>query len=84
MNTITLELPESLAAAVSTPEGMARVRALIEAEFGGEELDPELVARGRRGAADFAEGRHSALEESRARATQALNQKIEDDKRRGA
>jgi hypothetical protein len=78
MSTITLELPEDLAAAVATPEGMRRVREMIEAEFGGQDLplNPELLARGKRGATDLAEGRFSSLAESQARAEAALEEQI--------
>ena len=45
MNTITLELPDELAAAVATPEGMKRVRQMIEAEFGTPLGEAVMVVR---------------------------------------
>lgn len=40
MSTVTMELPDELAAQLTTPEGMARARAAVLAAF-GLETDPQ-------------------------------------------
>jgi len=67
MSTITMELPDAVAAQLATEEGMARAKSAVLAAFSMEvstELDEETLAGLRRGLEDIAEGRTSSLEEA--------------------
>ncbi|WP_395142120.1 hypothetical protein [Armatimonas sp.] len=46
MSTITLELPDNIAAQLTTPEGMAIARAAIIAEFAHDVNDAEMETKG--------------------------------------
>ncbi len=78
---ISTELEEQLAAALATPEGMKQALLLLEAEFGKPPiapLDPEMIARGKRGMADIAAGRTCSPEEFHERASAALAARIRE------
>lgn len=65
MSTITMELPDAVAAQLATEEGMARAKSAVLAAFGMEvstEPDEETLAGLRRGLEDITAGRTSSLE----------------------
>jgi hypothetical protein len=67
MSNLTIEaVPDELVALASTPEGMARVRAVVLDAFGmgDEEFDEETLGRMRRGMADVEAGRTYSFEEA--------------------
>jgi hypothetical protein len=84
MSTVTMELSDVVADALTTPEGMKRAQALLEAEFGRPELDPAMIESARRGIADMQAGRVSPLEEAHARARAGFLKLVEEHQKNAA
>lgn len=76
--TLIIELPEEVVEQAVTPEGMARARAAILAEFGP--LDPKMLEAAHEGIEDMQAGRSLPIDEARAASLTAFEERLKAER----
>lgn len=80
--TVTLDVSEQVAAAITTPEGMKRAQELLEAEFAP--IDPEMIAVARQAITDVEAGNWLSIEDAEAASLAAFEQRLREKNAKAA